>query len=63
MFRERIRVFYNSIAEAHADGYTDFDKDDFPDDSSCLYGYTGLRGDAKDLYSKIIKGEETQIRL
>ena len=51
LFRDKVRVFYNTVAEARSDGYYDFNEADFPKSNTCLYGYTGLRGDAKDLYS------------
>ena len=54
--RDKIRVFYDSVSEARRNGYHDFDSKYFSKSSCILYGYTGLRGDAKELHSKIISG-------
>lgn len=37
--------------QAHDDDYTIYDRKMFPKKTGLLYGFTGLRGDAKDLYS------------
>ena len=58
-----MKVFYINAAAARKDGYTDFDTKKFPRDSSIVYGYTGLRGDAKELYKKIGKGEEKRVQI
>lgn len=61
LFRDKIRVFYDTVKDAKKDGYHDYDKKDFPKDSCILYGFTGLRGDAKDLHKKIVTGKEKRI--
>jgi len=58
IYRERIRLFYNTVKSAEDDGYFDYDKVHFPKPLSLLYGFTGLRGDAKDLYKLIKTGKE-----
>ena len=50
IYREKIRVFYENLTSAERDGYTSFDKSKFTKQENCVYGYTGLRGDARDLY-------------
>jgi hypothetical protein len=50
IYREKIRVFYENLTAAERDGYTDYDKKKFRKKENCLYGYTGLRGDARELY-------------
>ena len=61
--RGSVKVFYINAAAARKDGYTDFDTKKFPRDSSIIYGYTGLRGDAKELYKRIRKGEENRVEV
>ena len=63
LFRDKIRVFYDTVGEAKNNGYHDFDPEDFPKSSCILYGYTGLRGDAKALHKSVLKGEEKRIQL
>ena len=48
---------------AKKEGYDDYDKKKFPRDSSIIYGFTGLRGDAKELYKKIKSGEEKRVQI
>jgi len=56
LYRDKIRIFFKNTAEAQDFGYTDYDvhreKDGY------IYSFTGLRGDAKSLYKKIVSGDE-----
>jgi hypothetical protein len=63
LYRDKIRVFYDSVSAAREDGYYEFNDDDYPKRSGVLYGYTGLRGDAKQLYQDIVTKEERRIKL
>lgn len=63
LYRDKIRVFYNTCKAAADDGYTGYDKTLFPKPLGLLYGFTGLRGDAKDMYTDIRKGKETRVKL
>ena len=63
LYRDKIKVFYNRVAAAEADGYTEFKKTTFSNKNGYLYSFTGLRGDAKRLYKSITKGEEKRVRL
>lgn len=63
LYRDRIRVFYNSVQQAIDDDYTIYHKEWFTKKTGLLYGFTGLRGDAKDLYLKIAKGNEPRVKL
>lgn len=56
-------MFYDTVKEATKDGYHDFDKKLFPKPSCILYGYTGLRGDAKELHKQIRLGKEKRVKL
>ena len=56
-------MFYNTVKAAHDDGYFEYDKKKFPKILGLLYGFTGLRGDAKDLYKEIKTGKEKRIKL
>lgn len=48
--REDIKVFYKRVQDAEADNYKNFKKTDFQNQNGYLYSFTGLRGDAKELY-------------
>jgi len=61
LYRDKIRVFYDTVGAAKRDDYHLFDKKLFPKSSCILYGYTGLRGDAKDMYRDV--GKEPRIEL
>lgn len=56
-------MFYNKVSDAEMDGYNEFAEDKFSNKSGYLYSFTGLRGDAKDLYLRIMKGEEKRVKL
>jgi hypothetical protein len=53
IYRDHIRVFYNKVTDAEFDGYTEFEKEKFSRRDGYLYSFTGLRGDAKDLYLSV----------
>ena len=55
LYRDKIRVFYDTVSAAKKDNYKEYDKNLFPKNNTILYGYTGLRGDAKALYRNIKK--------
>jgi hypothetical protein len=63
LYRDKIRVFYSTVAAAKQDGFTDFNPKLFSRPNGYLYSYTGLRGDAKALYKKIRSGAEKRIQL
>jgi len=63
LYRDKIRVFYPTVNAAKADGYKDFDERIFSRKDGYLYSYTGLRGNAKTLYKRVISGQEKRIRL
>ena len=48
--RENIKVFYNKVQDAEDDGYTFYKPEDFSNKDGHLYSFTGLWGDAKELY-------------
>lgn len=63
LYRDKIiKVFYKNIQQAHADGYYEFDEDKFSE-KSYIYSFSGLRGDAKNLYKKIVNGKENRVSL
>ena len=63
LYREKIKVFYNRVSAAAADGYNEYKPSTFTNKNGYLYSFTGLRGDAKRLYKSIVKGEEKRVRL
>lgn len=63
LYRSKIRVFYNKVSAAAADGYNEYKPTVFSNKNGYLYSFTGLRGDAKKLYKSVVKGEEKRVRL
>lgn len=63
IYREKIKVFYNRVQNAQADGYTEFKSLNFSNKNGYLYSFTGLRGDAKRLYHNIHSGREKRVKL
>jgi len=63
LHREDIKVFYKKVQDAEKDGYKNYSKADFANDNGYLYSFTGLRGDAKDLYRDVMQGKEKRLRL
>ena len=63
LYRDRIRVFYSRVHQAQADNYTDYKQLSFSNKNGFLYSFTGLRGDAKRMYKRIMSGEEKRVRL
>lgn len=63
LYRDKIRVFYNRVSAAIADGYGEYKASTFTNKNGYLYSFTGLRGDAKKLYKSIVKKEEKRVRL
>ena len=58
-----MKVFYSKVRLALADGYTDFDRRVYSKMDGYLYSFTGLRGDAKSLYKKVVAGTERRVKL
>ncbi len=60
--RNPIRLFYPTISAARNDGYT-FAPDDVCQKTGRVHRFGGLRADAKELYRKILSGEEKRVKL
>lgn len=56
-------MFYNKVTDAEFDGYTEFESEKFSRKDGYLYSFTGLRGDAKDLYLGVMHGEEKRVKM
>lgn len=52
--RGRIKVFYPSMADAHAEGYRDFGQNDVCPETGRVFRIAGLRGHARSLYRRIV---------
>lgn len=63
LYRDKIKVYYNSVVLAQADQYTDYDAKLDVSKGGIVFPFTGIRGDAKELYRKIKKGLEPRIQL
>jgi hypothetical protein len=62
LYRDHIRVFYSTEQDAISDGYTSYDRRAL-NKQGRVYPFIGIRGDAKELYRKIIRGEEKRVQL
>ena len=56
-------MFYKRVQDAEADNYKNFKKTDFQNQNGYLYSFTGLRGDAKELYKAVTNGTEKRLKL
>lgn len=54
-------MFYSKVESAVQAGYTDFNETCFSRKKGYLYSFTGLRGDAKKLYTAVTKGDEKRV--
>jgi len=63
LYRDHIRVYYHSEREAFNDGYNVFDQSKAVNKNGNVYPFIGIRGDAKELYRKIIIGKEKRVKL
>lgn len=63
LYRDKIKVYYSSVLMAQADNYNDYDTKLDVSKGGIVYPFTGIRGDAKELYRKITKGMENRIQL
>ena len=63
LYRDRLRVFFKSAKEATDAGYTDFEVDEraTKKKDGYVYSFTGLRGDAKQLYLDVRSGKEKRV--
>lgn len=61
LYRDKIRVFYGTVAQAQKDNYHEYDQNLFTNRNGFVYSYTGLRGDSKRLYQRIKSGKEKRI--
>lgn len=64
IYRDKIKVYYSSQAAAHADEY--FENGEISNSggkkqTGLVYPFTGLRGDAKELWRKARKGHEPKL--
>ena len=61
--RDKVKVFYNSIEAASQDNYKDFDRRLDVTRGGIVYPFTGIRGDAKELYRLIQQGKEERVKI
>lgn len=63
LYRDHIRVYYPSEQDASEDNYTVYNKKEAINKQGKIYPFIGIRGDAKELYRKVIRCEEKRITL
>lgn len=64
LYRDRIKVFFKTVKDATDANYEEFDKTrrDKKNKEGYVYSFTGLRGDAKQLYLDVTSGKEKRVR-
>lgn len=63
LYRDTIRVYYPSEEEATKENYTNYNPKEACNKQGRVYPFIGIRGDAKELYNKILRGEESRVKL
>jgi hypothetical protein len=64
LYRSHIRVFYNNIKEATDAGYSLNNAEVLEDyQNEFVYAFSGLRGDAKQLYTDVVNDKEPRMKL
>lgn len=65
LYRDKIKVYYSSQAAAHGDEYYDGDNQGrlTTSSSGIVFPFTGIRGDAKELWRRARKGQESRLQL
>lgn len=61
--RSDVRLFYENVEQALADGYKFDPVNDVCPKTGRVFRYGGLRGEAKELYRKIVSGEEKRVKI
>ncbi len=62
LYRDKIKVYYSTLVNAHADDYHDGDGTSTSKTAnSIVYPFTGIRGDAKELWRRARKGQEPRL--
>lgn len=56
-------MHYSTVSQAQQDKYYDFDPKLDVSKGGIVYPFTGLRGDAKELYRKIKRNQEDRVLL
>lgn len=62
LYRDNIKVFFKTGQDAINANYHDFDKERHRTKDGFVYSFTGLRGDAKNLYLMVKNGLEKRIQ-
>jgi hypothetical protein len=63
LYRDHIRVYYPNEEEAASENYTNYNPREACNKQGRVYPFIGIRGDAKDLYNKILHNEESRVKL
>ena len=63
LYKDRIKVFFNKVSDAMESGYKEYKSYCFKNKNGYLYSFTGLRADAKKLYTDITNGSEKRVKL
>jgi len=64
LYKDTIKVFYKNQQEAKKCNYTEYEaKTKDKGKKGYVYSFTGLRGDAKELYTNVVEGREKRIEL
>jgi len=61
LYRNKVKVYFSSVKEAKKHNYTSYNPRVYHKPEGFIYGYTGLRGDAKDLYMALDKEKRVEL--
>ena len=62
LYRDKIKVFFKTSADAQKANYHDYEKEKYRQKDGYVYSFTGLRGDAKNLYLRVKSGAEKRVK-
>jgi IS1 family transposase len=63
LYKDHVKVYYHSEKDAQNDGYNVYDPKKACNKNGNIYPFIGIRGDAKELYRRIVHGSEKRVKL
>lgn len=60
VYRNQIKVHFSTVEYANQENYTSYDKKLDLSQGGIVYPFTGIRGDAKEIWLRVTKGQEAR---